>query len=256
MDLAEYQAEAAKTDQVPGDEQTAIMIPLLGLAGEVGELLTEFKKHQRDGEAHRFFTERAAEELGDLLWYAANLATKFGLELDKIAADNIAKCQDRWAWRSASGLHDVAFDNDYPEGERLPRIVKLEVTDVEEGGVTTMRAFVDGKPVGSPLTDNAYSSDGYRFHDVFHLAFASCLGWSPVMRKVLDRKRKSNSATDEIEDGGRATASLFVTKGRLYIFESVVPGGGDIESPAPGRFVQTVIFNIDWDWSVWPPVPR
>ena len=62
--------------------------------------------------------------------------------------------------------------------------------------------------------------------------------------------------TIELEDGGRATASFFVTKGRLFIFESIVPEGGDLDSPAPGRYVQTVIFNIDWDWSVWPPVPR
>lgn len=62
--------------------------------------------------------------------------------------------------------------------------------------------------------------------------------------------------TVDVEDGTRSTASIFLTKGNLFIFESIVPVGGDFDSPAPGRYVQSVIFNIDWDWSVWPPVPR
>jgi len=62
--------------------------------------------------------------------------------------------------------------------------------------------------------------------------------------------------TIDREDGSRATASFFTTRGRLYIFEASVAAGGDVDGPNPGRFVQTVIYNIDWDWSIWPPVPR
>jgi hypothetical protein len=40
--------------------------------------------------------------------------------------------------------------------------------------------------------------------DVFHLAYAAVLGWSPVTRKLLDRKRRSNPQVDLAEDGGRA----------------------------------------------------
>ena len=62
--------------------------------------------------------------------------------------------------------------------------------------------------------------------------------------------------TIDKEDGSRSTAAFFTTRGNLYIFEATIPPGGDMEGPNPGRFVQTVIYNIDWDWSVWPPVPR
>ena len=62
--------------------------------------------------------------------------------------------------------------------------------------------------------------------------------------------------TIDREDGSRATGAFFTTLGRLYIFEAIIPAGGDMDGPNPGRFVQTVIYNIDWDWSVWPPVPR
>jgi hypothetical protein len=51
---------------------------------------------------------------------------------------------------------------------------------------------------------NNHGDDGYRFHDVFHLAYAAVLGWSPVTRGLLRCKRKSDPTTDEVEDGGRA----------------------------------------------------
>ena len=54
------------------------------------------------------------------------------------------------------------------------------------------------------ITDNAYCPDGYRFHDVFHFAYASVLGWSPITRALLQRKRRSRPLLNEVEDGGRA----------------------------------------------------
>lgn len=43
MDFSSYQAMAIATDQVPFGSDNAIIVPLLGLAGEAGELLTEYK---------------------------------------------------------------------------------------------------------------------------------------------------------------------------------------------------------------------
>ena len=85
MDLETYQKRATQTDRNPATDEKGMMIPLLGLAGEAGELLTEYKKFLRDGESHVLFKERFAEELGDLLWYLTNVATQFGLSLTEIA---------------------------------------------------------------------------------------------------------------------------------------------------------------------------
>ena len=63
--------------------------------------------------------------------------------------------------------------------------------DVEGSAHQHVRLLVDGKPFGAELTDNAYDPDGYRFHDVFHFAYAAVLGWSPITRALLRRKRKS-----------------------------------------------------------------
>src|SRR5260370_21016392 len=66
---------------------------------------------------------------------------------------------------------------------------------------------VNGFPVGDPLTDNAWSETGYRWHDTLHLAHAVCLGWSPVFRGLAGIKRRSDPRTDHVEDRGRAAGA-------------------------------------------------
>ena len=211
MDFREYQQQALKTDQVTtkrGDKKgDGIIIPLLGLVGEAGSLLTEYKKYLRDGDGHKLFKEGVAEELGDLLWYVSNVASKFDLDLEEIAKDNLKKCDDRWGGkRSVQADTGYTFDSDFPEKERLPRQFTVEITEVKQDGSVIMKAFINGQQIGSPLTDNSYSKDGYRFHDVFHFTYAAVLGWSPVTRSNLKCKRKSDPIIDEVEDGGRAIA--------------------------------------------------
>jgi NTP pyrophosphatase (non-canonical NTP hydrolase) len=206
MDLQTYQERAAKTNRnlsSDSTDQKAMMIPLLGLAGEAGELLSEYKKYLRDDDSHLLFRERFAEELGDMLWYLANVATKFGLNLAEIADQNLVKCEQRFGQRA--GVR--AFDAEFPEGERLPRRFQVDFNTVhDENNRPRMKAYYMGKQFGNDLTDNAYEGDGYRFHDVFHLAFAAVLGWSPITRSLLGRQRRSKHEVDEVEDGGRAKA--------------------------------------------------
>ena len=103
MNLTEYQQQAQATDQLPVGDPNAVIVPLLGMAGEVGSLLAEYKKYLRDKDAHVLFPKQVAEELGDILWYLANTATKFDLDLATIAADNLAKTRDRWPPAGAPG---------------------------------------------------------------------------------------------------------------------------------------------------------
>src|SRR3954470_20896764 len=104
MELNEYQRLANTTDQRPRPEgegqdaqvEAALVFPLMGLASEVGSLLTQYKKRIRDGDAHELFGERVAEELGDIMWYVANLASKIGLDLEGVAALNLKRVTERW----------------------------------------------------------------------------------------------------------------------------------------------------------------
>lgn len=205
MELREYQVHAHKTAKQTETQGTDVMVPILGLAGEVGELLNEYKKKLRDGEAHIRFDERVTEELGDILWYVAETATKFNLDLHEIAQHNLKKTRARFGKPDDLALFTPhSFDATFPAHEQFPRRFIADFRQRVEGDSLKTLVYVDGKPMGQPLTDNAHRPDGYRFHDVFHLACAAVLGWSPVTRRNLNLKRRSNKQIDEVEDGGRA----------------------------------------------------
>lgn len=200
MKFRTYQEAARRTDQRQGTDLADITIHLLGLAGEAGSVATEYKKMLRDGAAHTAAKARIREELGDVLWYTAALATKLDLDLDDIARANLEKTRDRWQRTTADPL-----DDGFPRSEQLPREGAFEfVSSVTKEGRPAVQVRYDGRWLGDPLTDNSHTGDGYRFHDVFHLAYAAVLGWSPVTRKLTGTKRKSSPETDEAEDGGRA----------------------------------------------------
>lgn len=91
MDFLEYQAQAETTAIYP--DQFRVTYPILGLAGETGELANKWKKVIRDGIV--FNRHDAAKELGDILWYLSAIATDLGLSLNDIAQGNINKLLDR-----------------------------------------------------------------------------------------------------------------------------------------------------------------
>ncbi|RDI16345.1 nucleoside triphosphate pyrophosphohydrolase family protein [Lentzea flaviverrucosa] len=201
MKLDEFQRKALQTDQRTMYPAGDIFVPLLGLVGEVGSLATEYKKQARDGVAHTWAKARLREELGDVLWYVAVVADRAGLSLDDIAVANLDKVADRWMPEEAL----MPLDLEFPDNERFPGTLTYVFRSEERAdGVRVSRVTCEGTQVGDPLTDSSANPDYYRFHDIFHLSYAAALGWSPVTRALLKRKRKSQPAVDENEDGGRA----------------------------------------------------
>lgn len=204
MDANEYQRVASKTMQFEKGDENARAISLLGLSGEIGELSTEYKKDIRDGDKYKIFREKIIEELGDILWYISTLATLENIELNDILDKNIEKTQERW--------HDLPElsgfpDDGYPEDERFPRKFTAVFTEKKDkDNRKSVKVTIEGDKLGATLRDNAYEDDSYRFHDIFHIAYVATLGWSPVVRKQWLKKRKSCAITDEVEDGGRASA--------------------------------------------------
>lgn len=211
MHFNEYQEQAQETDQVSGNDEKGKLVPLLGLAGEVGTLLSGYKKFLRDGSAHQRFDEEVAEDLGDLLWYVATVASKFGLNLEDVAIANLEKTRRRWLQRGhqdqptlfGAGRHHLLDEHFQPE-QQIPRKFRVQFEEVQEGDSLRVIIRRNGEQIGDTLTDNAYEDDGYRFHDVFHLSYAAVLGWSPIIRNLLKVKRKANEQIDEVEDGARA----------------------------------------------------
>lgn len=107
MRFAEYQQRSRATAVYPGAGDN-IVYPALGLCGEAGETAEKVKKAIRDDGGTLTEERRAAiaAELGDVLWYAAQLATEAGLELEEIAAANLAKLASRMARAVISGAGD------------------------------------------------------------------------------------------------------------------------------------------------------
>lgn len=131
------------------------------------------------------------------------------------------------------------LDARFPEHEQLPRLMRALIR-TEDGRA---RTTINGEPFGSPLTDNHWRDDGYRYHDIFHIAHATFLGWSPTLRGLLGRKRRSDPRVDEIEDGGRAivieeglTAFVFAYAETQQFFE----GADTLDSPGDQTMIRAV----------------
>lgn len=295
--LDEYQQFTTRTDRSNRAGIDGLRFVLLGLFGEVGSLLSELKKKQRDKDAYIAYHDSVIEEFGDVLWYFSSAALRAGLDLSVIAQRVAARLED-WDYHGRSGaktfadlqkrqaaftgplateiveqrlialagkvgllvedfasgrivsnrdvlsadlveifrallvaaddadvsLEDAArrniaktlsrwptvqewgplFDESFDTDEQLPRRIEIVFKEKNIGGRTYVVQQCQGVTIGDRLTDNRSEPDDYRFHDVFHLAYAAILGWSPTLRAIFKVKRKSRSEIDENEDGARA----------------------------------------------------
>lgn len=170
---------------------TGSSLPLfLDLGATVGDVLAAI----RDGEAGISVAEALRRVWSSLVLVAAHAHLTLGVA----AANNLEKIKSRWPTDPA---YAPLFDDEYPEEERLPRHLDVEFRE-RSRDVVILRC--NGLNFGDRLTDNIEDPDGYRYHDVFHFAYAVHLGWSPVVRSLLRCKRKSKPKVDEGQDGARA----------------------------------------------------
>ena len=92
MDFNNYQHSARATAIYPNLGEN-LWYPTLGLCGESGEVAEKVKKIYRD-KSGNIDTETKSlliKELGDVLWYVANIASELKVDLDKIAEVNLVK---------------------------------------------------------------------------------------------------------------------------------------------------------------------
>lgn len=214
LTLNDYQRLSAATD-IDAHNVDPI-VPLLGLAGEIGALIAEYKKKIRpDGAGYVGFEEVIRIELGDILWYLASLTSRSGLALGEVAIANLTKTRARWL--PPEGRPPTSYDDDLPRHQRLPRQFEALFTTYADGSLTKCRMTIEGEEFGDPIDDNTRYEDHYRFHDVFHLAHAAVLGWSPVLRLLVERKRRDDDR-DRTEDGARAIAAEESVTAMVFAF--------------------------------------
>ena len=98
MNFSDYQKRSRVTAQYPSIGQPVIY-PVLGLANEAGEVAGKIKKVFRDKEGliNAETRDALASELGDVLWYLAQVCTELEISLDEVAEANLTKLLDRQA---------------------------------------------------------------------------------------------------------------------------------------------------------------
>ncbi len=239
MDLNDFAQRAASTDRT-NDPDRGLQIVLHGLAGEAGSVVSEAKKWFREDRPPVGLKTRVEEELGDLLWYVAAVANRLGIDLNEVADRSLQKAAQLFLQDVPPPSH---YDGGWPVPQRLPRQMRVRFVEETAGSVTTVRMEPLGelaervaaerkrKQLGATLDDNLTVDDGYRYHDVVHLAHAAVLGWSPVLRALLGAKRKgpappgASEDVDRTQDGARAVA---LEEGlAAFVFNFLEPDGFD-----------------------------
>jgi len=107
--LDDYQRKAART---AGD--ASLECAALGLCGESGEFADMLKKHLFHG--HPLDKDKAAKEIGDVLWYVALAAGRLGYSLSEIAQINIEKLLKRYPDGFSREASLKRVDEEVPRG--------------------------------------------------------------------------------------------------------------------------------------------
>lgn len=103
MTFEEYQKISRENTSYPDDVKNVLknehrfVFPVLGLAGETGEVAEKIKKVIRDhqGIIDEEKKNELVKELGDILWYLTQLATDLNISLEEIAKANLEKLKSR-----------------------------------------------------------------------------------------------------------------------------------------------------------------
>jgi len=197
--VSDYQKTAYITARTQGAELRDICAALLLQLS--AQCIREFLPSSELNINEELVVRPVAETIGKILWHLSALASLHVLSMEEILQQNVAKSK----FRNHNGYISKRYDLNFQENEKFPTRFEVKFTDDGNGKtLMTWEKENERKRLGDPLTDNNHEGDGYRFHDVMHLSFAVHLGWSPVLRGFMDRKRKSDSNVDRVEDGGRA----------------------------------------------------
>lgn len=107
MKLDDYQKKSRKTAIYPNQGKN-IIYPTLGFVGEAGELADKVKKIFRDdsGKIKPEVKEAIVNEIGDVLWYMAQLCTELNIKMSEVADRNLKKLLSRQKRNTLHGSGD------------------------------------------------------------------------------------------------------------------------------------------------------
>lgn len=94
MEIREYQQKAERTLAKTKDSLTDDLHMILGMQTESAEIADVYKKHVAYGKELDLVNVK--EEIGDILWYIANMCNLHGWDLRDIMNTNIKKLEARF----------------------------------------------------------------------------------------------------------------------------------------------------------------
>lgn len=89
-----YQKLAMKTVNPELTKKDMLVNGVMGLNGESGEVIDVVKKHMFQG--HELDIDKIKKELGDVMWYVAEVCEALDLSMDEVMEANIAKLANRF----------------------------------------------------------------------------------------------------------------------------------------------------------------
>lgn len=95
MKINEYQKKAMSFLNPNLNEKDILINGVMGLCGESGEVIDIVKKHLAQG--HELNKNKIIEELGDVLWYVAEIAYVLNVDLEDVFEENINKLSKRYS---------------------------------------------------------------------------------------------------------------------------------------------------------------
>ena len=109
LTLGVYQGKSGRTAIYPGRREVpGLVYATMGLTGEAGEIANKVKKILRDDDGVMSIEvrEELRKELGDVLWYVAQLATELEIDLGDVGEANLAKLASRAKRGTLTGSGD------------------------------------------------------------------------------------------------------------------------------------------------------
>lgn len=94
MEGKKYQELAMVTLNKELTKKDMLVNGVMGLNGESGEVIDAVKKHLFQG--HELDKNKIKEELGDVMWYVAEICESLDFSLDDVLINNIDKLQKRF----------------------------------------------------------------------------------------------------------------------------------------------------------------
>lgn len=238
-----YQKVAFLSRRTEGDQLRNVCAAVLQQLA--AQLSRDFLPNKEMGLNHEVRPKDPVDALGEIMWHLSAVASLYDLSL----SDILLLTEEKTRFRNPQNEPGPRHDSKNPQ-ERFPD--RFEVHFVDEVDLRSNMFWVEDERViqqlGAPLTDNDHDGDGYRFHDVMHIAFAVHLGWSPNLRAFMGRKRRSSKATDNVEDGGRAKileeAVILEIHRRAEEFEDYFREAGKAAQGSPYGYPDAISFGF------------